>query len=264
MNPREELFSATKGKLRSALFRVVALLAVLLLNTEAQSKTDTSKESGKRVTKIEKVVPDFPGELLNTRHYQGIASVIFMVNEEGKNYDFILFEATHPLFGEKALEALKKWKVTPPIDDGRPRPTRHIVKVKFSQQGPVLIDRTLSEIGSSVESSRDRLLYYRVCELKDLDQLPVRVETVVPFLPLGASADVGSGMARIEFFIDKEGRVRAPGTLFSTNDQLADAAVTAVSNWRFEPPLRNGHPVVARAIQTFKFEPQGAEAPLEE
>ena len=259
---RFETRPLTEQSLKSARFWVFTLVAVLLAHSEAQSKTDTSEKSGGHALQIDKVKPIFPDELRNTRYYKGFAKVVFMVDEVGRNYDFIVLEATHPLFGAAALEALRKWRVTPPIVDGQPCPTRHIVTVEFSQQGLVLIERPIAETGGPDESIQDLPLHYRVCDLGDLDQLPERIETVFPVLPIGVNADAVSGIARIEFFIDEEGRVRAPVVLFNSSDVIGDSAVTAISNWRFEPPLKDGNPVVVKAVQTVRFERDGAEPPV--
>ncbi|RKX33572.1 MAG: hypothetical protein DRP71_09980 [Verrucomicrobia bacterium] len=254
-----EARSLTRQVLKSAQFWVFALVAVSLSHNEARSKTDPSEPSGRQAVQIAKVIPEFPHALRNTIYSEGFANVVFMVDETGRNHDYVLLEATHPLFGATALEALRKWKVTPPIVDGRPNPTRHNVVVEFSQEGPVLIDRPIAETVGPDERYQDRPLHFRVCDLRDLDQLPKRIETIVPVLPKGVSADAAAGIARILIFIDMEGNVRAPAVLFSSSDAIADAAITAISDWRFEPPLKNGNPVVVQAVQTFRFEMDGAE-----
>ncbi len=257
---RFETRPLTKQVLKSARFWVFTSIAVSLSHHQAQSKPDTSQVSGRATVQITKVIPEFPIALRNTVHHKGFAKVVFMVDEEGNNYDFILFEATHPFFGEAALEALRRWKVTPPIVDGQPCPTRHAVTVKFSQQGLVLIDRPIGETDRSDESSQNRPPYYRVCDLGDLDQRPKRIETITPILPKGVSTDDASGIARIQLFIDKEGRVRAPEVLFSSSDVIADAALAAISDWRFEPPRKNGNPVVVQAVQTIRFKNDGEQS----
>ena len=234
-------------------FWSVSLVVIPLPQIRAQPESDSSPVNKGRTTQIAKVTPEFPAELRNTPHYRGFAKVVFMVDEAGQSYDFILLESTHPRFGENALEGLKKWRVTPPIVDGEPRPTRHTVKVEFSQKGPVLIERALGEIDNEVAEVPDSSLHFRISELADLDRLPRRIETAVANLPESLSKDEATGIVRIEFFIDEEGRVRAPGVLFSTNDGLEDSAVTTVSNWRFEPPSRAGNPVMVRAVQTIRF-----------
>jgi len=250
---RFETRPLTKQMLNSARFWVFTLIAISLSHNQAQSKTDPSEGSDRPTVQIAKVIPVFPVALRNTLYHKGFAEVVFMVDEAGNSYDFILLETTHPFFGAAALEAMRKWKVTPPIVDGQPSPTRHTVIVKFSQQGLVLIDRPIGETDRSDDGSQNRPPHYRVCGLGDLDQRPKRIETITPVLPIGVSADAASGIARIRLFIDKEGRVRAPEVLFSSSDVIADAAIAAISDWRFEPPRKNGNPVVVQAVQTIRF-----------
>ena len=62
----------------------------------------------------------------------------------------------------------------------------------------------------------------------------------------------------MDFLIDEEGRVRLPAVSRATNEaneELAAAAVTAVTQWRFEPPTAKGKPVLVRAQQDFAFQP---------
>ena len=189
-----------------------SLAAIPIPQAEAQPESDESRVTNRRTTQIVKVRPDFPVELRNTPHHRGFATVVFMVDEAGQSYDFILLESTHPLFGENALKGLRKWKVPPPIVDGEPRPTRHTVKVKYSPQGPVLIERSIGEIDKAVAGIPDSSLHYRISELADLDRLPKRIETAVASLPDGLSEDEATGIVRVEFFIDEEGRFVLPGS----------------------------------------------------
>ena len=62
----------------------------------------------------------------------------------------------------------------------------------------------------------------------------------------------------MEFYIDPQGRVRIPSVSRETieaNPGLAAAAVTAVSQWQFAPPVSNGKPVLVVASQDFSFRP---------
>ena len=61
----------------------------------------------------------------------------------------------------------------------------------------------------------------------------------------------------VEFYIDEQGTVRmAAVPRESAGDVYAAAAVAAVEQWRFEPPLRKGEPVLVLAQQEFKFRPK--------
>jgi TonB family protein len=61
----------------------------------------------------------------------------------------------------------------------------------------------------------------------------------------------------VEFYIDEQGNVRmAAVPRESAGDIYAAAAVAAVEQWRFEPPLRKGRPVLVLAQQEFNFRPK--------
>jgi hypothetical protein len=43
------------------------------------------------------------------------------------------------------------------------------------------------------------------------------------------------------------------------NEELAAAAITAVSQWQFEPPTSKGRPVLVLAHQDFEFKPAASQ-----
>ena len=60
----------------------------------------------------------------------------------------------------------------------------------------------------------------------------------------------------MEFYIDETGHVRLPAVSRETNEadeELSAAAVTAVEQWQFEPPVSKGKPVFVLAHQDFDF-----------
>lgn len=61
------------------------------------------------------------------------------------------------------------------------------------------------------------------------------------------------GDVTVSFYIDEQGAVRMPYVLGQPNLELADLAVEAVRQWKFEPPTRQGRPVLVHAQQLFRF-----------
>jgi hypothetical protein len=96
-----------------------------------------------------------------------------------------------------------------------------------------------------------------VCRPSDLDE-PVRALHVVE--PHHPGSRVTSPPIRptvlIDFYIDPEGRTRMPVVLRAAQELYAIAAIEALMQWRFTPPMRNGHRVIARATQLFSFSEQ--------
>jgi outer membrane biosynthesis protein TonB len=47
-----------------------------------------------------------------------------------------------------------------------------------------------------------------------------------------------------------------PVVISADNERLGWSAIVALEQWRFDPPLRKGKPVLVRSTQTFRFEPE--------
>ena len=91
--------------------------------------------------------------------------------------------------------------------------------------------------------------------------MPTSMKTVMPYYPDDMILFEEDGRAVIEFFLDPDGNVLAPSPLSATNDQTADAAIAALTEWKFEPPRKNGKRVYARMIQPFAFHYKGENPP---
>jgi TonB family protein len=67
-----------------------------------------------------------------------------------------------------------------------------------------------------------------------------------PVYPVEMKSEGLRGDVTVRFVVDREGRVRNPFVLSSTNPGLDQAAIDGVLKWRFEPGLKNGVPVNVR------------------
>jgi protein TonB len=61
------------------------------------------------------------------------------------------------------------------------------------------------------------------------------------------------GTVLIKFLVEADGSVRRGSVVGAAPDQLAAVSLQTISQWRFEPPTRNGQPVVLPLEQTFVF-----------
>ena len=61
------------------------------------------------------------------------------------------------------------------------------------------------------------------------------------------------GRVEVRFYIDEKGAVRMPVVASDASSYLAESAVTALRDWRFEPARQNGRPVLVAASQEFDF-----------
>jgi TonB family protein len=79
------------------------------------------------------------------------------------------------------------------------------------------------------------------------------VQTVPPRHPGAPVAPDSGGKAVVDFLVDEQGTPRMPVVLSSTHELFGEAAVDAISRWRFQPPTCGGRPVVVRVSQEFVF-----------
>ena len=77
-----------------------------------------------------------------------------------------------------------------------------------------------------------------------------------PKAPMRMTRQVGSAEVTVGFEIDTAGFASNFSELENNaSTRYYEAAVEAISRWRFAPAVVDGEPVVSRAIQTVKFGP---------
>lgn len=212
------------------------------------------------VSVIREEKPIFPPSLRNSKFYKGYTVIAFIVDTKGNPKDFVVLATTHNAFSRAAIIAVKRWKFEPAMLSGELRESRFVVRTKFVQEGWVVRQRTAG--WQDTKDDRSHLdMFYRVAEMHELDHDLIPVERVAPVYPQDMILFEENGKAVIEFFVDPEGQVHAPGVLVATNDQSGQAAMNALVNWRFEPPIKDGKRVWTRAIQPFAFEMKKKKTP---
>lgn len=182
--------------------------------------------------------------------YSGGARAVISVDEHGNLTDCLLISYTQQAFADAAFTALKRWKYQPARVNGQRVASRADVLFEFRDQG-VFVQ---SFPGAIVRHAFLRFLeehqVYEACQLRDLDRIPTPVHVVTPV----AKPESTARSVVVGFYIDEHGRVRMPAVeREAVDDVLAAAAVAAVEQWRFEPPLRKGQPVLVYAKQEFTF-----------
>ena len=235
--------------------RVTVLAAImglcLALPTGALSKDTKLKDRAAIV--LHRVEPIFPPVLKRTRIYEGVARVVFIVGKDAEIRDFVVMAATHPAFSNEAKKTVKKWKISPAIINGEPVDSRFVINIHFKQKGIIVINNPIGN-PSDIRGNQLDDFYYRVTEANELDEPLKTISTVMPHFPENMKLYERSGQALVEFFIDPDGNVLAPGILSSSNDQCAYSALGAIVDWKFEPPLKKRKPVYVRAKQPFFFQ----------
>lgn len=84
------------------------------------------------------------------------------------------------------------------------------------------------------------------------DRPPKFLRGFAPKAPGGAEKGIW-GFTEVVFYIQPDGSTNDVRIIQTTADEFAWAAGRAVQNWKFEPALKNGHPIRVRARIPFTF-----------
>lgn len=178
---------------------------------------------------------------------EGAADVVFVVDEEGRVRDLTVRKSSRPEFGHALAAAMANWRFKPAVKNGAPAPAV-LARGQIFNVGEdhLLLNPGARRLRALLKDDKEKIVDYN-----RLDTPPQPVERVAPVYPEKLSGK--PGRAEIEFIIDREGRVQLPRIVSTTEPEFGWAAATAVSLWRFEPPLLDGQPVDARARLPLEF-----------
>jgi TonB family protein len=189
----------------------------------------------------------------------GIASVAISIDADGVMTDYVVTAYTHPAFAERAVAALQRWTFEPARMHGTPCSSKSDLTFQFEIEGVVVVSLNVSSSAEMINLKiRPNSEAYAASLLSQLDRAPNPTKVVNPAYPGELARSSRGGHVDVEFFIDQQGHVRIPSVSRETaemNQELSAVAVTALSQWQFEPPLLKGRPVLVLAHQEFNFKP---------
>jgi TonB family protein len=201
----------------------------------------------------------FPRSLVIDGIKSGAATVAISIDDNGQLADYLVTGYTKPAFGDQAVAAIKKWKFEPARIHGAPRNSKADLTFRFELEGVVVVTMSVVSnnelIHNKITPGADS---YTACTLSQLDRIPNPTKIVNPVYPTQLARSSRGGHVLVEFYIDEQGRVRMPSVnpeTIEANEELAAVAVTAVSQWHFDPPLSRGRAVLVLAQQDFSFKP---------
>lgn len=233
---------------------LIALSCSWLAAVHAADPIATAPDSGYVPCKVNQAVsPVFPLSLLSDGIIHGEVLVTLEIDPYGQLTDSLVTAYTHRGFVPETLQAIKQWRFSPGRAEGRPVISILNITFSFETHGVVTVERhgpspwTSATPGDPYE--------YRPHGLATLDRAPAPIQMPGPVYPKEWIQQGRTGAVVIDFFIDETGQARLPTVGSHDDDFLASSALAAVKQWRFEPPVRHGRPVLARAQQTFVFEP---------
>ncbi len=189
--------------------------------------------------------PVYPREFLLSGE-AGSATVEFTVTDQGATTDVLLREASRPEFGSALVAAVEAWTFEPALLTVRPSEAKLVVAYRFVPPSSGDVNRlalAMQPGGAGVGGAGGL----------DVPLRPLwRLQPKYPQALLGEKPD---GQVKIEFIVDRDGRVRLPHIVSSSRDEFGWAAVTALSQWVFERPTRKGEPVDVKVAIPVGFKP---------
>ena len=237
---------------------IVFFVGLTLSTAGLAGATEATEYVPMKVIQTEPIT--YPRRATDVGVTRGEVRIAVQVDDDGTLADYLVTAYTHPLLAETAVNALKRWKYEPAYVDGNPRGATVELVFQFENRGLVVVNMTVS---SYVEirdiELRPGAYSYGAKKLGQLDRIPTPSKVVQPVFRPEAVRNGETAVVTVFFYIDEQGRVRLPAVNRATsesNDELAAAAVNAVAQWEFEPPLSKGQPVLVAARQDFRFRPR--------
>jgi TonB family protein len=182
----------------------------------------------------------------------GTATVGLWLNANNELIRSVVLKASDPIFGKAALANLEdEYATSPPLSETRAGGMHEMTPYIFKANG-----RGSLTVSASTKAILKLLKKPNASFLAeaDLDKPLVAVEKDEPLFPLALRETHTTGSVVVEFFIDREGVPQLPRVVEASQEDFGYAAVQAVAAWRFEPPLKNGKPVIMRTRLPFTFQ----------
>ena len=193
--------------------------------------------------------PVVPYDLL-MKGASGSAIAEFVVKTDGRVGEIRLRSATDPRFADALRSALERWVFTPAEKAGQP--------VEASLSKRVVFTRPDSQGGRGPQAALARIISAEkegtLGTSTGLDAPLTPIYRVSPAYPAALKTSGGTaGQAEVVAVICRDGRVRLARAVSATDPEFGLAAVSAISDWVFMPPLRAGKPVDVKIRIPVKF-----------
>ncbi|MGC4074712.1 MAG: energy transducer TonB [Nibricoccus sp.] len=195
-----------------------------------------------------KVAAVYPYEQL-VKGQTGWGEVSFVVDYSGRAILTSSTGASDASFSKSVIAMLEATEFAPAKKD------KHAVMAASTDREHFRPEADLDFVARSVLSEL-RKAKPAIFTLADLDDRPKAVTQHSAVYPRSMKSDGLTGQAEIEFIVDRDGRVLFPRIVSSTHEDFGWAAATAVAQWKFNPPMRNGQRVDVRMTVPVMFDAQ--------
>jgi len=203
----------------------------------------------------------FPGQAVHEGIATGRATVGVFVDAAGQPKDYLLIRCTKAYFGDALLEEARRRTYTPRQLKGAPIPSAFVFSYAFEPPAGMNAISNFEAASRRSEDIQGGAQYvYRPRTEPEIDggQL-VPTQVAIPVLPRALIPQDGKPVrALVSFYVDEKGRVRLPNVESSLPPQFVTAAVAAVQQWAFKPPVSKGQPVLVHTMRALTFREEGA------
>lgn len=196
--------------------------------------------------------PVWPHDLL-MQGGGGEAVLEFTVEANGSVAALKVRSATQPAFGQAALAALETWRFRPALSNGQAVAVPLIKRVQFVEVPHTAAREAIKDPEAElVRAARAG----SIGAPKGLDEKLTPIFRLPPVYPAALKEAGGpKGEAMIEFVIARDGRARLPRIVSASHEEFGWAAATAVAQWVFKAPLREGQTVDVKVSIPVSFTP---------
>jgi hypothetical protein len=205
----------------------------------------------------------FPGEAVHDGVATGRATVGVFLDAAGQPKDFLLIRCTQKYFGAALLEEAKRRTYTAKQVKGAAIPATFLFSYAFEPPPGMNAISNFEAASRRAEDIQGGASYvYRPRNESEIDGgelVPTRV--AIPVLPKALIPPDGKPVrALVSFYVDEQGRVRLPNVESYLPPQFVTAAVAALQQWAFKPPVVKGQPVLVRTMRSLTFREEGKAA----
>jgi TonB family protein len=231
---------------------------------QAERRTTAASADVQLPVPIHRENPKYPDDAL-ARRVEGTVTVQIVIDEQGTVTGARVAQGIEAL-NQAALDAARRWTFEPAVRDGKAIAWSVTLDFAFSlkktevlQNGPGAAvppppppppPPAGSANGSAAQPPPpppDAL------HVGGSITEPKKISTVAPVYPADAKAAGVQGLVFLEAYIDTDGSVANLTVLRSPDDRLTQAALDAVSQWKYTPTRLNGAPVPVMMTVTVNF-----------
>jgi len=202
----------------------------------------------------------FPGQAVHDGVATGRATVGVSLDASGQPKDFLLIRYTQDYFGAALLEEARRRTYTVKQFKGAPIPSAFVFSYAFEPPPGMNAISNFEAASRRSEDVQGGVKFtYRPRNETELDGGKlVPTQIALPTLPRALVPQDGKPVrALVSFYVDEKGRVRLPNVESALSPQFTAAAIAALQQWAFKPPVIKGQPVLVHTMRAMTFREEG-------